>query len=408
MNKNLFKYFWVVSLIFLAACGNKDNPDTLFVIKTTATGQNYYQGLTLQMGFAGSTDVILETTVDANGEATLKTDMTPYVGKEMWFCVPKMVKFFHTITEAEITAKTIALPDKDAGSTLDASGIKNDWIVALYMGVNKDGKADGAPLYWATGNLLAVKTNAPGEASQVAYHIGTAQETEEEGTVGNSLVGLDERLVCNVLDGYVNMPAGSKWDQFGFGDPTGLMLYDNMLTAQYCIDGGQMKEDTTDIVFNISGDARFDAARAQLGGLWRLPTCGKTGLNEFAAFEDDCEEYAGLLPNGQFYGTEGVSFGVDYLYTVEVDGNTVSVNTLRLPAGGFRHANDMYNGTALFCLYWSGTADPTGTPPFVPGKQLDMTMPPFFTAFNYGYLDERKTWFPHPRSSTQTIRPVTE
>ena len=122
MNKNLFKYFWVVSLIFLAACGNKDNPDTLFVIKTTATGQNYYQGLTLQMGFAGSTDVILETTVDTNGEATLKTDMTPYVGKEMWFCVPKMVKFFHTITEAEITAKTIALPDKDAGSTLDASG----------------------------------------------------------------------------------------------------------------------------------------------------------------------------------------------------------------------------------------------------------------------------------------------
>ena len=406
MNKNL-KYLLVLPLMFLAAC-SKEDPQATLTVKTTVTGQNYYQGLTLQMGLAGSTNAIAETTVGTNGEAVFETDVMPYTSKEMWFCVPKMVKFFHTITDAEAAAKTIVLPDKDAGSTLDATGVKNDWIVGLYLGVNKDGKADGAPLYWATGNLLAVKTNAPGEASKVAYHIGTAQETEEEGTVGNSLVGLDERLVCNVPDSYINMPAGSKWDQFGFGDPTGLMLYDNMVTAQYCIDGGQMKQDSTDIVFNISGDPRFDAARAQLGGLWRLPTCGKTGQNEFAAFEDDCDEYAGLLPDGQLYGTEGVSFGVEYRYTVEVDGKAVTVNTLKLPAGGFRHANDMYSGIAQYSLYWSGTADPTGTAPFVPGKVIEKTMPPYFTAFNYGYLDERKTWFPHPRSSTQTIRPVTE
>ena len=410
MLNKLSKYLLLLPLMLLSACSDDDSPSNhaVFTVETTTVGQNYYKGLTMQIGLAGSTEAISEAIVDKNGKAVFYADVTPYAGKDIWFCVPKMVTFFHTMTLEEASAKTIVLPDKDAGSTLDASELRNEWIVALYIGVNKDGETDGTPLYWATGNLMAVKTNAAGESSAVAYHIANAQETEEEGTIGNSLVGLDERIISNVPDSYVNMPAGSKWDQFGFGDPTGLMLYDNKNTNNYCIDSGQMSADGTDIIYNICGDSRFDAARAQLGGLWRLPTCGKTGNNEFAAFEDDCEEYSYILPDGQFYGSENVSFGVEYSYTVEVDGKVLTVNTLKFPAAGFRHANDMYDGIAKYCLYWSGTADPTGTPPFVPGKQLDMQMPPYFTAFNYGYLDERKTWFPHPRSSTQAIRPLTE
>ena len=400
--------FSVLCFFVTVACTDNDSDKDSFTVSTTCTGTNYYSGLTMQIGMAGSTDVVSEAVIGKNGKCVFKVDMATLTGKEVWFCVPKMVKFFHTVSATEAAAKAVALPDKDGGCTLDASGLKNEWIVALYMGINKGGSADGAPLYWATGNLMAVKTSEAGEPSKVAYHLADAKETEEEGTVGNSMVGLDERLKTNVPDGYKDMPAGVKWDQFAFGDPTGLMLYDNKMTAAFCIDAGQMKADSTDIVFDICGDARFDAASAQLGGLWRLPTCGKTGSNEFAAFEDDCEEYAAILPDGVPYGTVAVSFGMDYSYTVTKDGQTVTVNTLRLPATGFRHANDMYEGTAKYCLYWSGIADPKGTAPFVPGKTLNMTMPAFFTAFNYGFLDERKTWFPHPRSSTQSIRPVTE
>ena len=403
--------FPVVASCLLVCCTNDDNAvGSRFTVQSTVGGaMQYYSGLTLQMGEAGTTNVLATAVVDAQGKAVFQTDISRLAGKNVWFCVPRMVKFFHTLTAEEVAANALTLPDKDKGSTVDATGLKNDWIVALYMGVNKDGEAESAPLYWATGNLIAVKTNAASEASEVAYHIANAEDTEEEGCPGNSLVGMDNRLISNVPDGYANMPAGAKWDMFAFGDPTGLMLYSSEMLIRYCVQSGQMTEDMTDICYNISGDARFDAARAQLGGLWRLPTCGKTGLNEFAAFEDDCEEYAGLLPNGQTYGTKTVSFGVEYSYTVIIDGKNLTVNKLKLPAAGFRHDISLYSGVGSFSLYWGGTADPTGTPPYTPNGIMDgKTMPKYYTAFNYGYLADKKSWFSHPRSSSQALRPVTE
>ncbi len=410
--------FLLVSSIFLGSCSVSDVPtgnvpggDKVFTISTTTEGLNYYQGLTLQLGLSGSTEVLQEAVIDNTGKAAVKADLSQYVGENVWFCVPKMVKFFHTLTTDEMAAKTLILPDKDAGSTLDATGLGNEWIVALYMGVNKDGNSD-IPIYWATGNLMAVKTNGPGEASEVAYHIADAAESELEGLVENGLVGLDSLLLTNVPDGYAQMPEGSKWDMFSFGDKRGLMLYDMKNHEQYSIDAGLLSEDKSVVYYDISGDARFDAARAQLGGLWRTPTCGKSGYNEFAAFEDDCEEYADLLPDGITYGDSLVtSYGMQYDYSVVVNGQEITVNKLKLPAVGFRHANALYGGKGKFCLYWSATADPTGTVPYTPGGSgwaKGRTMPEWFTAFNYGWLDGKKTWFPHPRSSSQAIRPVTE
>ena len=67
----------------------------------------------------------------------------------------------------------LVLPDKDGGSILPTSspitrvdapqssiGIyKNEWIVALYMGINKDSSIESSTtsIYWATGNLIATK-----------------------------------------------------------------------------------------------------------------------------------------------------------------------------------------------------------------------------------------------------------
>ena len=378
---------------------------------TVDTGLDYYKGLTLQVGESGSTVPLSQAVVDDSGCATFTIDLSPYVGKNLWFCVPKMVKFFHTLQAAEASAMRLRLPDKDGGSILDASGLGNDWVVALYMGINKDGSSD-IPIYWATGNLIAVKTSEAGKPSEVAYHIADAAETAREGLADNGLVGLDDRLITNVPDGYVNMPAGSKWDMFGFGDKTGLMLYDMNLHVDYSIATGQMSADKSVVYWDISGDPRFDAARAQLGGLWRLPTCLKSGPNEFAAFEDGCEEYAGLQPDGETYGESGVtSYGMQYRYPVVIDGREVTVNTLQFPAAGFRHANDQYGAVGVYCLYWGGNADPNGTVPYTPGGSdwaQGKNMPKWFTAFNYGWLDGMLTWFPHPRTSSEALRPVTE
>lgn len=380
-----------------------------FTVSTTTAGDNYYQGLTLQIGRAGSTEVLAEAVVDAEGKAAFDIDLNQLSGEKVWFCVPKMAKFYHTISRAEATAQSVVLPDKDLGSTVDASGLKNDWIVALYMGVNKDGKAKGAPLYWATGNLLAVKTNGSGNSSQVAWHIATAAETEQEGLAESAIVGMDERLVPNVPDAYAALPAGSIWDMFSFGDVTGLMLYDEANIDRFCIVTKQMLEDKTNIVFDICGDVRFDAARAHLGGLWRLPTGGKVTDNEWAAFEDDAEEYANLQPDAKPYGQPAVSFGMQYDYTVSVNGKDLTVNSLQLPATGFRHATETAAGRAIFCLYWSGTADPTGTPGYEPDvDKTGQTVDVWNTAYNYGFLSRQKSWFVHPRTSSQSIRPVTE
>jgi len=415
MKKKTLGGFLLIIIIFLGACTIEDTPigqtSNTFTVSTTVEGQNYYQGLILQMGLSGSTEVLEESVIDNSGKAVYNTDFTKYVGENIWFGVPKMVKFFHTLTNAEVAGMTLRLPDKDGGSTLDATGLGNDWIVALYMGVNKDGNSD-IPIYWATGNLMAVKTNGSGEASEVAYHIADAAETESEGLSENGLVGVDDRLVANVIDSYANMPKGSKWDMYSFGDKTGLMLYDMNKHKEYSIDAGLMSEDLNTIYYDISGDARFDAARAQLGGLWRIPTCGKSGNNEFAAFEDDCEEYAEILPNGHTYGESLVtSYGMEYEYSIVVNGQEITINKLRLPASGYRHANRQYGAKGRYCLYWSSTADPTGTIPYTPGGSgwaEGRTFPKWFTAFNYGWLEGKKSWFPHPRTSGQAIRPVTE
>lgn len=58
--------------------------------------------------------------------------------------------------------------------------------------------------------------------------------------------------------------------------------------------------------------------------------------------------------------------------------------------------------------YWSGAADPTCTTPYVPNGTYEGEVTERTTAFNYGFLQGKLQWFPHPRTSIQAIRPVTE
>lgn len=407
--KRIFVMIMVVtvSALFTVSCSDdedkKSSNQYTFVVNTTSsTAANYYSGQTLQLGFAGSTDAVSEAVVDENGKAVflLPANLADYSSRDVWFGVKKVVKFFHTLTDAEISSATLILPDKDAGSIVKDK--VNDWIVALYMGVNKGGKADGEPLYWATGNLITEKINEPGSSTKVVYRIADESESMEETQMQSSFMKVvkDYELIIDSDDAYVNMPNGTKWNMYQFGDNTGLRMYDIEHVEQFVTDTKQMAG--SNIVYDISGNKDFDVA-TQLGGLWRIPTGGKTGNNEFAAFEDQVEEYANLKPNFAAYDDNGK--GIKYDYVVTIDGNDICTNTLKFPFGGFRHSNYMFKGAGVVATYWTATADPTMTEIF---NQPDMQREEYTVAFNFGYIQQLLTWFAHPRTSGMCVRPVTE
>lgn len=410
--KKSFLYILMSSLIVASSCNNDDKNDEPnkvepifnYTVKTTVSDgiSNYYNGLTLQVGLTGSTDVIAEAVV-SDGKAVFSStkDLAAEIsGKNVWFGVKGMVKFFHTVTDKEVADSSLTLPDKELGSTL--SGSVNDWIVALYIGVNKDGKADGAPLYWATGNIIAEKTNDAGDKTEVSFHVATAEEGIKESTQKSGIIRLDDRLVTNVTDCYAALPKGSKWDLFSYGDKSGLCLYDTDKLNDYVVALKMMSADGSNIVYEVSGNPDYDIC-TNLGGLWRTPTGGKEqGGNESAVLEDQSFD---LQPNGEFITEEGKGAFMVYKHTVTIDGKEVCVNTLKFPATGFRHANTLGSGFGKFCIYWTSTADPTMSE--VWGQDLP-NKEPQTVAFNYGKIGENVIWFAHPRTSGASVRAVTE
>lgn len=199
-----------------------------------------YNGLEMQFGTNEKTTATSTATI-TNGQATFSDDLSKYVGQTIWVCIPKVVKFFHEVTQDEADKGTLELPNKDEGSTLKKSPVadgkpyENDWIVALYIGINKNGAedsdtGDGAiPIYWATGNLIAIKTNgADSGDTQAAFHIASEDEAKDmENDTDKSLPasidfdgneGTDDyNDPTKGLDGYKACAAGSRWDRFGWG-----------------------------------------------------------------------------------------------------------------------------------------------------------------------------------------------
>lgn len=396
--------------------GSNEESNAFFVVKVnTPDSSNDYSGLTIQFGTSDNATVLAESTIDNDGQATLNIDINQYASQTVWFCIPGVVKYFHPLTAAEIDAQTLTLPDKDKGSTLQTTEgspqvggryIVNDWIVALYMGVNKDGKSDTVPLYWATGNVIATKTNvANSDCSEVAFHIATFQESCNEAKVGGTdFLCNDARLIGESADGYVAIDAGEQWDLFGFGDASGVALYLNYkkkyveVTKQ--IQGGSY-------IYDVSGNADCDIATAHIGALWRTPTGGNGAYNEFAALEDNSEEYLNLQPDGTNWYEGETLLGFKYEYEIKEKGKALTTNTLYIPAAGYSHGS-FTDGRGTTGFYWSATADPTCTPPYVPNGTYQGEVKEYTTAFNYGFMNGEAKWYPHPRVSGQSVRPVCE
>lgn len=328
--------------------GTVEWEETFIVNTTVPSGAAYnYNGLEMQIGTwqAGGSAIqtTLATTTIVGGKAVFHLPSALSADTKIWVCIPRVVKFFHTLAADETAVLT--LPDKDGGSTLkdspaiDGKKYENDWIVALYMGVNKDGATDpdATPIYWATGNLIATRTSMAGNG--YAFHIATAEQTISEATTNNySPDGITG-------DVYGTYSLGLQWDKFGWGDHTGLIKSTN--NRDYIPD---MKSDGESIC-----GTEHDIAHVQLGGSWRLPTGGSDANHEFAAFGDNTD-LPHLLPDGIKYELAGKHIGYKYTYTQSDAGSTGNIitNTLSFPAAGWRIAGGSPYDRGTNSHYWSG------------------------------------------------------
>lgn len=364
----------------------------------------HYNGLDMQFGTDDSATPITTATI-TDGKATFSANLNDYVGETIWVCIPKVAKFFHKVTAEDVANGILALPNKDNGSTLKATPVagdkqyKNDWIVALYIGISKDGSnTNTTPIYWATGNLIAIKTNeANSGATEAAFHIASMDEaTNMENDADKSLPeGItydgeegsnDYNDSAKGLDGYQACAAGSRWDRFGWGDASGLMTALNY--KKYAAEGEYepTQYGSTVTWLSISGKTEYDIARAKLGGTWRLPAGGNStnsGKGEFRTFIDD----------SRFDNTTG-----KYTYTVYADNDEEIKNIIWLPQTGDRNGIKVDKTQAG---YWSGVA----RVPAEAGDTNDKSWRARGIHFNATTL-MKATEF--TRKSGRAIRPVTE
>lgn len=388
---------------------------TRFVIdtETSISGGSYnYRGRTLQMGISedGKPVMLAESSpIGIDGLARVGSNYLRdiAVGDEVWFCIPGVVKFFHTLTAAEVTDGTITLPDKDKGSTLLADGYTNDWIVALYMGVNRGGfnsdydftipnlhlqPSTDIPVYWATGNLLAVKTNAANAgATQAAFRIATYEETLEESNASGSIYPLNSGNpnMSVAVDGYTACPQGSKWDSFLWGDATGVLTSTS----------NPYVTSTTGV--DVSGNPQADVCRAQLGGAWRFPSGIKStntdapGPRAEISILHNSSGYNNLVPSLVKKSWEVGGQVKGYAVSYPIPGTSI-VNTLYFPLSG------LWDFSRIAVTYARGSHGALSSGlGYIDGADVERRRPLYYTSSTTSFMMASY-------HLTCSIRPVTE
>lgn len=307
-------------------------------VAMTATNLSAYNGMKIQLGRG---EEMLEEVTVTGGQAKF----LHAVGDEpVWFCVPRVVKFFHTMTFTDLSNRSVAIPDKDGGCVLRDTpsycGIyydRNEWQVALYMGINKGGSMDPneAPLYWATGNLIATKVY-----DIMSYRLESLEKMKSEAPLL-----LPQGITEDATNGYGACGNYAEWDKFGWGDITGLKTHRD----------GQYYASAIGLNQSICGNAEYDIARATLGSPWRLPTGHPTELCEIARFG----KALGSSQNDEICLTlnewkEGdTTLGAYFKYDTE-DGFT---NWLYFPITSLRVGAGLEGVSSSKGFYWSGTSD---------------------------------------------------
>ncbi len=301
-----------------------------FTVLATTDGYSY-DGLDLTFGkIVDNTPADIKTVTVAEGKAVLGNEALEGLaaGTQIYVTIPKVAKFFHTLTADELAANALTLPDKNEGSTvfedelIGGKTYKNDWIVALYMGIDSSIN-EGKPLYWATGNLIAVKTGEEGEASDPVFYIATVNDTQNEdrNNVNYFCQAKEKGGWTYVIDGdgFVGSAKGYAWDIFCFGDGVGNRT--------------QVSKTPNPVI----AQEDYDVCRHNLGKPWRIASLtgdktGELGLL-FSMTRTQDNKYNG------------------YRYDFTTDNGIV--NTLIMPKAGSRSASQ--NSPGQYVRYMSGT-----------------------------------------------------
>lgn len=88
------------------------------LVDTTESGLSMGYGLSVQIGVPGQEESLVASTVNEEGKVIFDVDLSGYVNQTVWVCIPGVVKYFHVLTQEEVNAGLLVLPDKDGGSTL--------------------------------------------------------------------------------------------------------------------------------------------------------------------------------------------------------------------------------------------------------------------------------------------------
>lgn len=121
---------------------------------------------------------------------------------------------------------------------------------------------------------------------------------------------------------------------------------------------------------SISGDAAFDAARAEWGGTWRLPTKA-----DFWELENNCSWESTELNGKAGYKITGKNG-----------------NSIFLPAGGWRSGTKL-ESVGSYGSYWSATPDENNNQ----------------DAYRLYFSDDgRGTYWSYPRCDGRSVRPVSD
>ncbi len=222
------------------------------------------------------------------------------------------------------------------------------------------GKKDITVLYSskrAGSHTAVIEIKSLGAETVTVSLTGTTEESEIS-INGHEAVdlGLSVRwATCNIG---ASKPEGYG-DHFAWGETLPKSSYDGLSSITYKKDFGY-----------IGGDSRYDAARANWGGSWRMPT-----KEEIKELRDKCT-WTWMARN--------------WIWGYEVKSNA-NGNSIFLPAAGYWEGTlRKYDGT--IGRYWSSTPNESGSN----------------NAYSLGFRDDNVDWSVSNRYLGLSVRPVSD
>ncbi len=271
----------------------------------------------------------------------------------------------------------------DGGANVTARGVC--WSTSQNPTINDNKTSDGSGIGSFTSNLTNLNENT-------TYHV-RAYATNENGTSYGDELTFTTIKVNYDLDGeiaghgYVDLglPSGKKWatcnvgassledygDYFAWGEtsPKAEYDWDTYLHWNDINGNGWCGNGEATINSDISGNAQYDAATANWGGGWRMPT-----IDEIRELVDNC-----TWERTQVNGVNGSKF-------VGPNGSCIF-----LPAAGNRNGSSLW-GDGDYGYYWSSTPD----------DYYDRD------AYYLGYNSSIEGVYCGNRVCGRTVRPITE